>query len=149
MIDLHTFCVFFCRYNQDQFYMLCLLQLPIFQGLKLLETDLWQFEDICSFFVILFRNTINSKTEPAAVLFLLMIALLGFFVLLYQCCYLLLKEFLVWFHYFDFIIYFIFYFCKSYLISLLKFSSVLLLTSNEFFNSLNLLTKFFFNSTTS
>ena len=55
----------------------------------------YKFKDIFSFFVILFRNTINSNAEYAALLFQLIIALLGFFVLLCQCCYLLLKEFLV------------------------------------------------------
>ena len=64
-----------------------------------------QFEGVCSFFVFLFRNTINPKanhtvpTHPRA----------AGFVLFRQCCYSLLKEFLVWFQYSDFTIFFVFH----------------------------------------
>ena len=111
MTGKHNFRVF-CRYNRYQFYVLCLLQFPAFQGLELLGSGLLHIWRNLQLFVILFRNTINSKVEPEAVLFQLIIALLGFFALLCQCCYLLLKEFLVWFQCFDFIVYFIFYFLQ-------------------------------------
>ena len=39
---LTRFLRFFCRYNQDQLYVLCLLQLSVFQGLEHLQSGLLQ-----------------------------------------------------------------------------------------------------------
>ena len=40
--NTYTLSAFFCRYNQDQLYVLCLLQLAVFQGLELFESGLLQ-----------------------------------------------------------------------------------------------------------
>ena len=128
---------FFCRYNQDQFYVLCLLQLSVFQGLELLQSAFYKFEDNFSFFVILFRNTINCKFLQVS---------------LFHCASAVIfcwRSFLSDFD--DLVLLSILSanFCKSNLISLLMFWSVLLLPCNEFFNSLNLLSKYSFSYFTS
>ena len=50
MIDLHTFCVFFVGMNQ--LYVLCLLQLLVFQGLALVCRELFICKKLDEYFKI-------------------------------------------------------------------------------------------------
>ena len=95
---LHFFCLFCCCcYIQVRTNSMCSLRYNFryFKVRNFFNQAFSKYEDVFSFFVILFRNTINPKAESATVLFQLIITLLGFFVLLCQCCYLLLKKFLI------------------------------------------------------
>ena len=126
---LHFVCLFCCCccYIQVRTNSMCSVRYNFryFKVRNFFNQAFSKYEDVFSFFVILFRNTINPKAESATVLFQLIKALLDFFVLLCQCFY--LAE--------GVSCYLSGNFWKSDLISLLKFASVLLLTSNEFFNS--------------
>ena len=66
-IKLTHFLRFFLSVNQDQFYVY--YSFRYFKVWNFFNQAFYKFEAIFSFFVVLFRDTINSKAEPVAVLF--------------------------------------------------------------------------------
>ena len=131
---------FFCRYNQDSFYVLTYYSLRYFKIWNFFNQVFYKFRDV--FFVVLFKNTINPKTGSTILLFQLGWVFLFCSGSAVICCgrsflsdssaLIVLSSLFASFY-------------KYSLIPPWKFSCVLLLTSNEFFNSLNFLSKYSFS----
>ena len=137
MIDLHTFCISFVGTIRTNSMYSVYYNFPCFKVWNFFNQAFYRFEDNISFFIILFRKSINCK--------FLQVSLICCASAVIFCWRSFLSDFD------DLILLSILSsnFCKSDLISLLKFWSVLLLPCNEFFNILNLLLKYSFSYFTS